>query len=350
MPRKNVNFCIVDFEESTSILSLRALIPLQGTVLNCGKRKITNAEIHEACESYWNFVDEAIKSGELDDNTTKIDAFFDDLITRGAALCNKLLDDKMKKHLWTLARESEILVLITGLLQVPWEALYNPDIDPGSFLLDHCVIVRRPGDSGDISSAAGGVFKFSKERMICVDRLLSQSLCDVCVEDILRGDGEDVYVTSLKSELVQKVKSVQLVHWICEHDKKGLRLDSEIYYTADDSVAHRFQPGTVLVLTSCSAGARSAGEPGIAAGISAASNCTVIAPSSVVAARAGLSFVRKMNSIVRGSAGPLKVVDLWTALKGSSIELRQTGGRPSAEMCYALWYGIYGNGEASIRS
>jgi hypothetical protein len=258
----------------------------------------------------------------------------------------------MRQRIWALASQSDILVLITGLLHVPWEALFNPAARPGSFLSDLCVVVRWPEETGETSRGGGTVPDFSKERVICVDRLLAKELVSDagCVEEILRYDGEEVYVTSRKGDLVRQVKDVRMVHWICEHHKNGLRLDSDVYYAAEDSPAHRFAEGSILVLTSCSSGARSATETSIAASICTASNCTVIAPSSVVAARAGVSFARKMNTIIRASAGPLQVADLWSAVKGFPFEKPQQERPTTVEACYALWYGIYANCEALVKT
>ncbi len=352
MLRKRTNFCIIDFDAGKSALTMRALGALDGMVTNCGQRQISDELIARACKEYWEFVDTAITLGELSNGDAKrINAFFDELMTHGVTLCNKLLDASMRRHLWTLAMQSDVLVLITGLLHVPWEALYNPDAASGSFLSDHCVVIRYPENTGDLNRAIALEVDFSKDRLICLDKVLAGELVfdEICVEDLLKKDGEEVYLTSQKSDLVKQVRNVRLVHWICEHDKLGLRLDSDVYYTAEDSAAHRFQQGSILILTSCSAGSRFADEASIAARICVASNCTVIAPSSVVAAPAGVNFARKVNAIIRTAEGPLSVVDLWSAIKGPS----NPDGCPTArtaEMCYAKWYGIYGNGEAFIRT
>jgi hypothetical protein len=346
--RQQVSYCNIDFDGASDSLSLKAHGPLSGRYRKLGTKKVTSEEIQKACDKYWEFVDTAIIAKDLSGkDSKKVSKFFDELKTHGNILCNKLLDLSTRRELWTVAKQSETVVLLTGLLQVPWEALYNPEANPNSFLSDNCVVIRWPEDTGDHSWGVTVPPDFARERMVCVDGLLKIDGC--LVKDILTQDGEVVYVTSQKGELVHQIKEVRLVHWICEHDKqRGLRLDEDVYYTAHNSATHRFPAGSILVLTSCASGATSVPETSIAAGICVASNCTVIAPSSVVAAGAGVAFARKMNEVIKASAGPLRVTDLWSTIKGSSVELREQGKPPTVQTCYALWYGIYGNGEAYV--
>jgi hypothetical protein len=93
MVQKRINFCIIDFDDASSILSVRALVgSLNGVALKYGKQTIKAKDINQACGSYWKFVDDSIKAGELSDGDNgKIEQFFDELITNGTTLCSKIL-------------------------------------------------------------------------------------------------------------------------------------------------------------------------------------------------------------------------------------------------------------------
>lgn len=355
LKKNGLSYCLIDFDEAKSELLIRILSPLQGGKnVPVSKRRVTRKELDAACKSYWDFVDLQIETGVVtgqDQDARR--AFLDDLMTQGATLSRILMDAAGADKLWNLASNSEILVIATGLLHIPWEALYHRQNEDGRFLGDCCVITRWPEDTGETSRGPDEVEStFGTARIVCVDPQLASSLLidKVPIRDVLTSDGEVVYVTSQKRAMVDDVKTVRLVHWICEHDKKGLRVASDIFYTAADSLVHRFAPGTILILTSCKTGGFSASAPGIAARISASSNCTVVAPSSLVAAEAGARFTRKINGAIRAATEPLTIAALWKQLREPLAAAAKGRGDLPPEACFSLWYGIYGNGEALVGS
>ncbi len=354
--RNRINHCILDYDLEKEILSVRILKPLQGISLKVGSKAISLNEIKSECNKYWKYFDERIVCKEFDLSEKNFEDSYDDLITKGSILCQKLFDRVTRDHLWGLAGQSEILVLVTGLLNVPWEALYNPDGPGAGFLSDQCSIVTRwPEQTGNAErDLVTTPTLFGRSRVVCLDSILAddkQLMEGTSLAVTLREEGEHVHMPVSRRDLVRLVSDVRLVHWICEHAERGLRLSEEVFYSEDDAVAHKFPRGSTLVLTSCRSGGTPMSEIGIAAGICVASECTVIAPSSVVATRVGVQFVRRVNAILKADLGATEVrlVDLWSALKGT--EPGVIGPREpklSAERCYALWYGIYGSAETVV--
>ena len=250
-------------------------------------------------------------------------------------------------------------MLVTGLLNVPWEALYNPDDPGGGFLSDRCSIITRwPEQTGNAErDLVTTPTVFGRPRIVCLDSVLAgdpQAMEGTSLIATLREEGEHVHMPISRSELVKSVSDVRMVHWICEHAERGLRLTEEVFYTEDDAVAHRFPRGSTLVLTSCRSGGSTMSEIGIAAGICVASECTVIAPSSVVATRVGVQFVRRVNAILRENhaSAEVRLVDLWSALKGTDpCAIGPREPKLSAERCYALWNGnLWQRGNSSGRT
>jgi hypothetical protein len=364
LKKSGLSFSLIDFDEDKNELTVRILSPSQGgKITTLSKRRITKAQLKTACDEYWAFVDFHVSSGVVTgENESARRAFLDDLMTRGASLTFQLLQSDGATRLWNLASNSEILVIATALLHIPWEALYHTHAAGAGFLSDCCVISRWPEDTGEARRGPDDqVPEFATPRIVCVDPLLADSLLvnETPIRKLLQSDGEQVYVTSQKGEMVNEVKAVRLVHWICEHAQSGLRVSSGVFYTADDSVVHRFAPGTILILTSCKSGGCSASAPSIAASISASSNCTVVAPSSLVAAEAGARFARKINEEIRAAGEPLTMAGLWKRLRTPLSDARKTANavgevkKPTSvapEACFCLWYGIYGNGEVLVGS
>ena len=350
MVRRSVNYCIIDYNSTDGNLRVRGLAPL-GPVTEFGSKIVPDSQLRAECNEYWKFVDTAIESKELTSGEEELQGFYDTLMTRGTTLSTTLMDFQTRQNLWSLARQSDVLILVTSLLQVPWEALFNPDIEIRTFLAHECIITRWP----EMSSNHGArevlkKHKFAKDRIVLLDSLLADMMhFDLCIEAIFKSDGEEVSITSSKSVLVDAAREFRLIHWICEHESKGLRLRKNHHYTSDDAATHLFPNGSVLMLTSCRAGSGNSFDGNIAARICAASNCTVIAPSSVVATHVGVEFARKLNLIVSNTDVPLKVSDLWQKVQGTRGKGQVERTPVTVEKCFALWYGIYGNADHFVK-
>jgi hypothetical protein len=344
------HLCLVTHNAQTEELIIRAIV--QGNNVEIGRKLVNLETLESACNEYWGFVNDSIKAGHLTSGPARLRAFYDELKTRGAVLCRTVLDPPCKLQLWILAAQSDVLVVVTSLLHVPWEALFNPDPNPGSYLSDHCVIARFPEKTGEITwDLSTGDGNFTRDRIICLDRVLADSEEESEHINTFRTEEVDnIYLTALKGDLVEQVKHAQLIHWICEHAEAGLRLDHNVFYSWDDTDVYRFPCGAILVLTSCQSGSSTDAEASIAAGICAASRCTVIAPSSVVATRVGVALARRMIALLKEipSGYLVPLYEYWAKLKKGSLK-DSASDEITPEMCFVLWYGIYGRVDAHIR-
>ena len=112
-------------------------------------------------------------------------------------------------------------MLVTGLLNVPWEALYNPDDPGGGFLSDRCSIITRwPEQTGNAErDLVTTPTVFGRPRIVCLDSVLAgdpQAMEGTSLIATLREEGEHVHMPISRSELVKSVSDVRMVHWICE--------------------------------------------------------------------------------------------------------------------------------------
>jgi hypothetical protein len=343
--------CLIEYDQKAEELKFRVIRTGAGKIETYGSKSVPLEALRKYCDDYWSFVNTAVQLGEVtgDDDRTRR-AFFDTLKTKGATLTNILMNSRTKQRLWSLAESSEVLVLITGLLDVPWEALFSMTSNGGTFLSQNCVVTRWPENTSDNSrELERGESHFSRERLVCIDSVLNKasSGSSSTISEAFQADGEEVYLTNLKCELLQRVSDVRVVHWICEHDTLGLRLAEDVFYCTDDAEVHRFPRGGVLVLTSCQAATSIDGAKSVAAEISSSSDCTVIASSSLVATRAGVEFARRINAHIRANPTIVTVLDLW-----KDIRMNSSGANSksiTAESCFALWYGIYGDASATLR-
>jgi hypothetical protein len=354
MPQtENATAILVDFDRHSDRLRLRS-IGASPYVRFDLKLSLKSKDLEEACASYWRFVDRAISSGKLTlDGSSGLTEFYDDLITAGVRLCKTIFnkDDEARRRVWALARQSTVITLITDLMDIPWEGLF--DSDSKSFLSDNCVIVRWPEDTRRGERIPMEV-TFERDRIVCLDPVIAADerlrVNGIPVRHFLESHfGQDLVLTTRKRELVESARNARLVQWICEHAEEGLRVSDTVFYSCDDCAAHPFSNGSILVLTSCKSGASNGASTSVASDICVESSCTVIAPSSVVATAFGANFARIIDTIISQQPSGLTVVELWRNILVSHDRIVENSANLTAESCFARWYGIYGNGQAAIK-
>ena len=341
---------LVDFDRNLDQLRLRS-IGKDPYVRFDLKLHISGQRLDAECLKYWKFVDDAIGHGQLTlQGADALTAFYDELITAGVRLCNSIFDADARRKLWALARQSTVITLITDLMNVPWEALF--DTDSRSFLSDHCVIVRWPEVTG-AGDRAPAELNFDRDRVVCLDPIIASDaqlkVDGLSIREFLESHfGADLVLTKWKHELVERTRSVRVIQWICEHATEGLRLDETIFYSCDDCEAHPFAGGSILILTSCKSGAPKGTLTSVASAICVGSHCTVIAPSSVVATSFGVRFAMTLDKTVRRRSGNMTVAEFWRQILVTNQEIRTDPRKLTPKLCFARWYGIYGNGQATI--
>lgn len=354
MKNKIIPLCLIRYDEANLKLSIEVF----GGVRNAHQSTIVDREmtagdlehVKEAVEEYWRFVDEKIKEGIVDNGEErKRKRFYDDLKAKSSAITLRLLGEGPLDDLWSIASQSDIFLLSTNLQWVPWETLYNPGYGNGEFLSDNCVISR-------IASRAKidnfGNVKENSGRIVCIDPILDEDYekCEnVRVSHIFEGKGEEVYLTDLVGDLADKVKTKSVISWICEHEtEKGLRLCSDVHFNNEHVHIHKFPQRSLVFIVSC-AGARSKfNDVGMSEAIVSASDCTVVAPSSMISAKAGVDFVGRLLEIIKKEDCKY-LYEVWAKLKrpfGGEMEKQD---EVTAERFYSLWFSIFGDCEAEIK-
>ncbi|MEP3333541.1 hypothetical protein [Sedimentitalea sp.] len=353
MKRKIVAYCRAQYEEDTQKLR----IEVSGGVNPAAQypimdRSVSSEEmedIRKEIVSYWEYVDQNIQKGTVDDGTDRDrKIFFDDLKTRGGVISRKLFSDEERNDLWMHAAQSDMFLIWTNLHWIPWEALYNPDSGEGEFLSDNCVISRIPTKTNvdNLEKAPE-----PEGRIVCVDPVLDSDFERIekkKVSEIFKGMGEEVYFTDLVSDLTSAVSNKRIISWICEHETtKGLRLCSDVHFSLDDCFNHRFPAGSLLFIISCAGGRSVNGDVGMSASIVESSDCTVVSPSSIIAARAGVDFAKRLVNLVQREECEY-LHELWAVLKRPFAGEMNKPDQITAERCYALWFSIFGNCEVKL--
>ncbi len=352
---KIVTYCRAFYDEERE----RLKVEINGGIDTAAHYMITDhilpanklLEVRERVAKYWKYVDKNVKEGVVDLGSNRARTImFDRLKTQGGRIAQLLLPRDAMMELWKHAAMSDILCLSTNLQWVPWEALYNPEAELGNFFSWDCVIARVPTKT---SFDSFGQQAESVGRIVCLDPLLDKHYEkeeSTTVSAIFRNIGEDVYITDVIENFTETVSTKKVISWICEHDEnKGLRLCEDVHFSYDDCYVHRFPSGSVVFIMSCGGGRTVFGEESYASKIVANSDCTVIAPSSMIAARAGVDFATRLADLIKREACSA-VFELWALLKRPFGGELEDDGDVTPEKCYALWFCIFGNCEADLRT
>jgi len=309
-------------------------------------KSLERARLSALIASYWAFVDENIRQGVLDGEAVRRQRLFDELKARGSEIAAELFSKEAQREIWKAAAESDVFVISTNLADVPWGALFSREHGGrGSFLSGHCVIQRQLDSSQELAVAAsrsGG-----SAHLVCMDPILVRE--EQCARDLidhLEKQGVGLHHTSTKNALETATRDATVIHWICEHASEGLRLESDVFYSHRDVDAHRFPSGCVLFMLSCGAGRHEPACAALSAGIAAASGCTVVAPSSVVAAKAAVRFMLDIDELLRRE-DVANLSDVWFQLKTPAAR-RHEATEIAARDCYLLWFGIHGDCDTTI--
>jgi len=313
-------------------------------------KKLDREALNQLITRYWDFVDRKIREGVLDgDDAVSRQKLLDELKARGAEIAGMLFSKETQRGIWKAAAESDVFVISTNLPEVPWEALFSREFgERGLFLSDKCVIQRQLDSEEELAAPMGR--GNASNHLVCLDPILEreEKECAHRLVEHLESLGISLHRTSTKDALETVARDAAVIHWICEHSKEGLRLETDVFYSRRDVDAHRFPTSCVLFMLSCGAGRHDPDCTALSAGIAAASGCTVVAPSSVVAAQAAVRFIMDMQALLRRD-GATNLSDVWSRMKNLPV-----GGRQADDVgprdCYMLWFGIYGDCDTAIGS
>ncbi len=318
-------------------------------------RHINLKEVNSVIEEYWLFVDQKIRQKILDvDDKDVLTDFMDESKSRGNEITNLLFTHEVQKELWKTAAESDIFVISSNLATIPFEALYSSEYgQSGTFLSDNCVIQRTLENGRNIENDATVESPFTS--IVCLDSELAneEEELDAFLFDELNRQKIQLVRTSTRSAFSESIKNASVVHWLCEHSSDGLRLKKGIYFNQRDVDVCKFPRDSVLFMLTCQGGKAVYSNQGeecssISADIAAACGCTVVAPSSIVAASAAFKFVVSINSIL-SEEKVSKLSDVWSLIK-NDLGGRESASGITAHKCYLLWFGIYGDCNVSIKT
>lgn len=320
---------------------------LGNTVANMPYKTVDLKKLDAQCTEYWRVVNDAVNRGLLS-SEQQSRAFIGRLMSLGDNIRRTLMDAATATAVWTVAHNTSTLgfVIPDRLLHVPWEALFNAESGFRSFLADHTVIARFPENNECEFGMRANSPKFSRDRIVCLDCVLKPQL------ETQFQDEQHVFFPTNRMDLADHVQGTRLTHWICEHAERGLRFDADEFFTLEDTSAHRFPSGSVLMLTSCKSGSHSPDTAGIAAKICCFSDCTVIAPSSLIAVGAGVDFVKEINRAINSVStdDKLSVANFWRRLSSARVASMGDASKPFQSSAWsALWYAIYGDVDRLLR-
>ena len=317
-------------------------------------RTIDLENLDRIIDDYWIYVDHHIRSGILYEGSEEDQInFLDGLKTRGSEISQAIFPVEVQKEIWKIAAESDIFVVSTNLPAIPFEALFSMEYGKnGSFLSENCVIQRQIDIEQDY--AVDAATSNASSTILYVDSELLEEEKDLestLITELIDSEMSLVKTTTINA-LIDSAKDAAIIHWICEHSNDGLRLKRNVFYNKRDIMAHRFPQNCVLFMLSCAA-ARAARSTlskessSISATLAGVSGCTVVAPSSVVAAQAAVKFVLDFDRILKQSRLS-RLSDIWTRLK-NPLGGRRSGAGITPEECYLLWFGIYGDCNVKVR-
>lgn len=347
---KIITHLVVQFDENRGLVteyhfvggSTKARSPSVGGALDLiGLRK--------TIDDYWFFVDRSIRDKVFEDGERqKTEQFLGELESRGQELANFVFPKSVQADIWKNADETDILLINTNLPDVPWEALYCASAGQNSGFLSRNCIIQRQIESAFIEESVSTDQRAGV--LLCVDSALvdeEEQRGEISLRIELQGLNAEVYETTSSRELARRAQDVGVIHWLCEHvTEDGLRLARNTYYSYRDVETHKFPRNSVLFLLSCASARRAYRDTIYSARVSAASGCTVVAPSSVVAVSEALNFIRDIQEITKNHPN-LRLSEVWTLLK-NPLGGRETEDIFSWRDCYLLWFGIYGDCEQRL--
>lgn len=306
-------------------------------------------KLKSVIDSYWRFVDQSIKDHVFDEEASnQAQSFLGELEARGQEIANLLFPRHIQTEIWKAADEADVLMINTNLEEVPWEALFcaSAGMNRG-FLSRNCVIQRQ---------IEGSSIEDSPEKdkgdgiVLCIDPQLifeEEERGEIALLSELQDLNVELYQTSSSRELSRRVQDARVIHWLCEHVvDSGLRLADNTFYTYRDIETHKFPRNSVLFMLSCASARIAEKSSAYSARVSAASGCTVVAPSSMVAVSEAVHFIQDIQCVLQEHPGA-KLSEVWTLIKNP------IGGRRNEDSftwrdCYLLWFGIYGDCEETL--
>jgi hypothetical protein len=312
-------------------------------------------KIGATCATFWNGVakvlSDAWTEGEKD-LSNELEAIRDLCVD----LSSRLFSGDVLDFLFRAARETNILVISTNMIEVPWEALINPRERDGIFLSECCMISRSYMPTQGINR----VFETNSDRgkgtALYVDSVLAEkwtapgSTENQSYRKLLRG--QNALSTKNAPTLFRDMAKRKTVEWICENafdEATGLdrlRISKRSHCTRNTLLTNGLTQSTVVFLvTCCEQRPKRTHEP-ISALIATHNGCTVIAPLIPISEAMGIRLARIFNYLKKKFVRKAENISLETFLL--RVREKESVGSPTIGGILGLFLAIYGSPRATI--
>ena len=314
--RKGTAFCLVAFEDEGK-LDLQVILPDNPDPLRLKWGGTSRQTVMKASEDYWLLVDRLMKSKVMTNahDSERKKALLQ-LKAQGAQVLHLVLSPEMQEVVAQVAKEAEILAIITDLLVVPWESLFFGDADEGQFLglmTTVCRATHRQRDANAGKFCQTPAVAYSKnDHLIILDPVLADTPLEVdgsatlrsFIEDDIKGTSTRVVLSNgSMDEWIAHARSVPFVHWVVEHELDGLRVGDGAHFVPAFCSIMRFGSG-VLVLSGCETGAGRDQRSNFACLITYNNHIAVAAPTAKVGfTTAALFYICPSQVLARFGCG-----------------------------------------------
>lgn len=360
MQRRDFSYLSVELHKlgEKATLYIREWTPTRSTTLPFeGDHKLSSIEnTREQCAEYWKSAAEILEAVSNTSDRQTLDRIAIEIQELSVGLSEAMFHQDALNFIFKAARETEILVISTNLVEIPWEALVNPGDMNGVFLSQYCIVSRSfvpstPTSRGLIrknqSCSGSGLF-------VDAELLRSWSIPSNKNHKLFRklSLSQGPVVMKNVSELFRAMEGKKTIQWICENSfesKKSidrLRIEVGNYCTKNSLLTNSLsQDCVVLLITCCQPHSKRSHEP-IPALLAAYNGCTVVCPLIPISEQVGIQLLRTyrfMSRTLRRKGTP-------RTLEAYLNELRRMKpiGSSTFEGMIGLFLGVYGTPRAEL--
>jgi hypothetical protein len=276
----------------------------------------TRDGVREICSLYWKSVWPLLSDiGSATDEIVRQNAYAR-IRELSVGVSRRLFDDATLNFIWGLAKDTEVLSILTEMTEVPWEALINHEATEDAPFLSEVATVSRCLFTQNGSVPARRSSARASNNLLFVDNVLHDKWSGVAP----LGSETPIYKKLTHREkpnvpktihaLITKMRECTHIRWICENEyikvnnpsistgSDRLRICADVHCTVDTILASRISPRTVVFLFSC-AGEFNEGGSGIAAQIALYNASTVVSPLVPVSETVALQMLYLLSARIR---------------------------------------------------
>ncbi len=272
--------------------------------------------IISACETYWEKVANIVGGLEKHPDETTLKNQVIILKSLAIEFTKSIFDQRTMRLIWEAADNCEALLIVTDLVNFPWEALVNPWAADRQFLLQKCAVFRRAriNSTREVRKSTEPVAP--SEIAIFVDAELDEKWRGANTQKTLphlfreyaalAASRKRVHICGELDNIFDLIRQMRVVTMICENesDKYGdrLRIAKGLHLTSAVVEAEAIDQDAVLFLFTCGRGSDADKTlqhllP-LPAFIATVHGCTVIAPLMPISEFVGIQLMRKIVTLL----------------------------------------------------